>query len=290
METEQKQMAFVAGLEGVEKGKGKDVEELVLSVFRDLVLNGVEKDLIEASLHQIEISQREISGGMPYGLQLLLGTMPSILHDSNPLEVLDLEGSLSKLKKRLEEPNHLERLVEKFFINNKHRVTFQLIPNADYDKNKMEKLERLLSEKNSSLSSLQKDSIRVLTTKLETRQNSKDDPSLLPCVTVNDIEKERFYTTGYKQEDGDKIKYFYHAGTNGIEYTTKVFSLEPANLDSLRYSNFFSDVVTSVGIGEKNYEKIQKEQSLSTGGIGFSFNVLPYDTGDKFLLSAGFTW
>ena len=72
--------------------------------------------MIEASLHQIEISQREISGGMPYGLQLLLGTMPSILHDSNPLEVLDLEGSLSKLKKRLEEPKHLERLVEKFLL------------------------------------------------------------------------------------------------------------------------------------------------------------------------------
>ena len=287
METEQKQMAFVAGLEGVEKGKEKDVEKLVLSVFKDLVLNGVEKDLIEASLHQIEISQREISGGMPYGLQLLLGTMPSILHDSNPLEVLDLEGSLSKLKKRLEEPNHLERLVEKFFIKNKHRVTFQLIPNTDYDKNKIEKLEKLLSEKNRSLSSSQKDNIRDLTTKLEIRQNSKDDPSLLPCVTVNDIEKERFYTTGCKQEDGDKIKYLYHAGTNGIDYTTKVFSLESANLDDLRYSNFFSDVVTSVGVGEKDYEKIQKEQSLSTGGIGLSFNVLPDSSGNKFLLSAG---
>ncbi len=106
------------------------------------------------------------------------------------------------MKKRLEEPNHLERLVEKFFIKNKHRVTFQLIPNTDYDKNKMEKLEKILSEKNRSLSSSQKDNIRDLTTKLEIRQNSKDDPSLLPCVTVNDIEKERFYTTGCKREDG----------------------------------------------------------------------------------------
>ena len=43
-------MAFVAGLEVVEKGKEKDVEELVLCVFRDLVLNGVEKDLIEENL------------------------------------------------------------------------------------------------------------------------------------------------------------------------------------------------------------------------------------------------
>ena len=68
METEQKQMAFVAGLEGVTKDKEKEVEKLIIDVFNDLVTNGIEKDLIKASLHQIEISQREISGGMPYGL------------------------------------------------------------------------------------------------------------------------------------------------------------------------------------------------------------------------------
>ena len=147
METEQKQMAFVAGLEGVTKDKEKEVEKLIIDVFNDLVTNGIEKDLIKASLHQIEISQREISGGMPYGLQLLLGTMPSILHDSDPLEVLDLEGSLSKLRKRLDEPYHLEKLIEKFFLKNKHRVTFQLIPNTNHDKDKLQKLEKLLSEK-----------------------------------------------------------------------------------------------------------------------------------------------
>ena len=287
METEQKQMAFVAGLEGVGKDKEKEVEKLLLSVFNDLASNGIEKDLIEASLHQIEISQREISGGMPYGLQLLLGTMPSILHDSDPLEVLDLEGSLSKLRKRLDEPRHLEKLIEKFFLKNKHRVTFQLIPKSGYDNDKLQKLEKLLSDKKRSLSTSEKENIRDLTTQLEKRQNSNDDPSVLPCVTVNDIEKERFYTSGYKQENDNKVKYFYQAGTNGIDYTTKVFSVESANLDDLRFSNFFSDVVTSVGVGKKNYEKVQKEQSLNTGGIGLSFNVLPDSSGDQFLLSAG---
>ena len=287
METEQKQMAFVAGLEGVGKGKEKEVEALILSVFKDLVSNGIGQDLIEASLHQIEISQREISGGMPYGLQLLLGTMPSILHDSDPLEVLDLEGSLIKLKKRLDTPGHLEKLIDKFFLNNKHRVTFQLIPDTDFDKNKLENLENMLSEKKSSLSESEKENIRNLSKKLEVRQNSKDDPSLLPCVTVKDVEKERFYTSGHKLEDDGKIKYFYHAGTNGIDYTTKVFSVRSVDLDDLRYSNFFSDVVTSVGLGNKDYEQVQKEQSLNTGGLGFSFNVLPKGSTDQFLLSAG---
>ena len=181
----------------------------------------------------------------------------------------------------------MEKLIEKFFLKNRHRVTYQLIPNSGYDKDKLVKLEKLLSDKMSSLSNSEKEDIRDLTTQLEKRQNSKDDPSLLPCVTVNDIEKERFYTSGYKQEDNDKVKYFYHAGTNGIDYTTKVFSVKSANLNDLRFSNFFSDVVTNVGVGKKDYEKIQKEQSLNTGGIGLSFNALPDSSGDQFLLSAG---
>ena len=58
-------------------------------------------------------------------------------------------------------------------------------------------------------------------------------------------------------------------------------------MNDLIYSNFFSDVVTNVGVGKKDYEKIQKEQSLNTGGIGLSFNVLPEGLDDRFLLSAG---
>ena len=125
----------------------------------------------------------------------------------------------------MDTPGHLEKLIERFFLENKHRVTFQLIPDTDFDKNKLKNLENMLSEKKSSLSESEKENIRNLSKKLEVRQNSKDDPSLLPCVTVKDVEKERFYTSGHKLEDDGKIKYFYHAGTNGIDYTTKVLSL-----------------------------------------------------------------
>ena len=58
METEQKQMAFVAGLEGVKAEKEKQVEKLILDVFENLVSKGIPKSLIDASLHQIEISYK----------------------------------------------------------------------------------------------------------------------------------------------------------------------------------------------------------------------------------------
>ena len=96
----------------------------------------------------------------------------------------------------------------------------------------------MLSEKRVLCRSQKKKIFVILAKKLEVRQNSNDDPSLLPCVTVKDVEKERFYTSGHKLEDDGKIKYFYHAGTNGIDYTTKVLSVRSVDLDDLRYSNF----------------------------------------------------
>ena len=61
-----KQMYFTAGLEGVAKNREKDVERLIIDVFNDLYENGIPQDLIQTSLHQLEIKLKKISGGFPY--------------------------------------------------------------------------------------------------------------------------------------------------------------------------------------------------------------------------------
>ena len=71
----------MAGLEGVKTNKAMEVEELIISTLDNLAQNGVPEELISSSLHQLEINQREISGGsMPYGLQLMLGCMNACIH------------------------------------------------------------------------------------------------------------------------------------------------------------------------------------------------------------------
>ncbi len=45
---------------------------MIINCLKDVVKKGIDKDLIESSLHQLEIRQREITGsGMPYGLQIM---------------------------------------------------------------------------------------------------------------------------------------------------------------------------------------------------------------------------
>jgi len=81
LETDHKELVFGAGLEGVSSNKQKDVEDLILNCLNDVVTDGIPQDLINSSLHQLEIRQREISGsGMPYGLQIMLSCLPACIH------------------------------------------------------------------------------------------------------------------------------------------------------------------------------------------------------------------
>ena len=64
-------MYFTAGLEGVSANKEMKVEELIINVFKDLIKDGIPQDLIEASLHQLEIKLKKISGGFPYGTPII---------------------------------------------------------------------------------------------------------------------------------------------------------------------------------------------------------------------------
>mgnify|MGYP006224710259 FL=1 len=69
----QREMCFVAGIEGSEADQAADLEDLILLVLEKVASEGVPQADIESCLHQLELHQREISGdSYPYGLQLSL--------------------------------------------------------------------------------------------------------------------------------------------------------------------------------------------------------------------------
>ncbi len=72
IETSHKEIVFAAGLEGVKEGNQLQVEELILNSLKEIIKQGIPKEDIQSSLHQLENKQREVSGsGMPYGLELM---------------------------------------------------------------------------------------------------------------------------------------------------------------------------------------------------------------------------
>ena len=72
------------------RGDAEAVEQFILQTLSSIVEKGIAKEEIEASLHQLELSQREIGGdGYPYGLQLILQALTAATHRGDAVELMD---------------------------------------------------------------------------------------------------------------------------------------------------------------------------------------------------------
>ena len=283
IETSHKEIVFAAGLEGVSAGNQQEVEKLILDTLFKLAKEGISNELVQSSLHQLEIKQREVSGnGMPYGLELMLSCLPACIHRDNPLEILDLDKSFSTLKENLTRDRYLEELIEKLLLNNPHRVNYELKPQIDLNEKKNKEITELLVKKTNDLTDEDKIKINLLAKNLEKRQEFEDDPDILPKVTVSDIPLTREYPSAIQSQSKSANKdYFYQTGTNGLVYHTLIYPCEGLTIKQLETSRIYSELLTDLGLGNKSFEEIQRRQASITGGIGASFVLVPGDNGDS---------
>ena len=93
LEASNREMSFMCGLEGSKPGNTAALEMLVLEVLQKVADEGIPAERVEAVLHQLELSQREVAGdGYPYGLQLILEGLPSAIHRGDPVARTDRGG------------------------------------------------------------------------------------------------------------------------------------------------------------------------------------------------------
>ena len=276
LESDHKELVFAAGLEGVSKNQQQKVEELILSCLIDIVDNGISRELIDSSLHQLEIKQKEITGsGMPYGLQIMLSCLPACIHNDDPIKVLDLDSSFEILKKNIQSDKYVENLIKEKLINNNHRLNYSLVPDVDFNKKSEATIQDKVQEKASKLSADDKNQLVSLTNDLKDRQEKNDDPEILPKVTKSDIPETRSFAKAKIVTSNSTENHYYKAGTNGITYHSMIFECDNLTDQEFAMTSLYANTLTDIGFNDKNYEEIQKLQSSITGGISANFMLIP---------------
>ena len=237
IEPSNKEIVFMAGLEGVGKDKASEVEELILTTLEKLVIDGVPEDLINSSLHQLEIGQREVSGGgMPYGLQLMLGCMNACIHHDDPISMLDLDANFRKLKTLISQKGYIEELISTCLIKNQHRLNYELKPDPKFNENLENFFASTLKNKEETLTEEDRGEINDLAKALKARQEAMDDVEILPKVTKQDIPLKREYTHVSFLKNNRSV---YEVGTNGLMYSDFYFRAKILHL-----KNYYSHLYT----------------------------------------------
>lgn len=269
LEDSNREMSFLAGLEGCEKGGTQAIEDLIIDSLKKIMEEGVAADQVEAALHQLELNQREISGdSYPYGLQLILTGLSTAMHRGDPIQLLNIDSVLDQLRTEVLDPKFIPNLIQTLILDNPHRLTLTLSPDTELANKKVDAEIKQLAEIKAKLSESDSAAIIEQAKMLAERQGQEDDPGLLPKVGLDDVPKTiseplRVNTT---LSNGDRVSRFAQ-GTNGLAYQQLVLSLPKLNQAQINTLPLYSSCLPEFGVGSKDYAQVQTWQAQISGGI-----------------------
>ncbi|CAG0921459.1 unnamed protein product [Notodromas monacha] len=257
------QSSFTVGLQGVRENEIEKVLTVIDETFRSATFP---KERIEALLHSIELGIKHQSAN--FGLGLLMGITYPWNHVEDPIDHFMISKHISKFRENLKkDPNFLDHLVDKYFIENKHKLTAILKPDPNFEQ-EAQKAEAVLLQ--NTLQTLDEDQKLEWAKKcqdLAEEQHCKEDVSCLPILKLSEIDREPpKYDVVHADIDGVDFQ-FCAQPTNGVTYFNAKIdtSLLPENLKP--YLPTFCSVLAKMGAADLDYKHLDQMIELRTGGL-----------------------
>ena len=267
-DTATREATFVCGLEGSNPEHAEAVETLIFDVLHQVAAEGVPQDAVDAALHQLELSEREITGdGFPYGLRLLMEALTPAIHGGDPVTALDSDPLLEQLRTESRAADFIPNLARQLLLDNPHRVRLTMAPDpALAAKQAAAERERLAAIR-ATLAEADKVRIVAQAQALAERQQCQDDPELLPKVGLADVPAELKIAEGIARPVGALPAHWYAQGTNGMVYLQAILDLPALESDELDLLPLFCACLSEVGSAGRDYRTTQARQAAVTGGL-----------------------
>jgi Zn-dependent M16 (insulinase) family peptidase len=272
LEDELRQLSFSTGLKGITPQDASKVEKLILETLTQLVRTGIEREMVEASLNTVEFRLRENNtGSFPRGLALMLGALTTWLHGADPLARLAFEAPLNAIKQKLAaNPRYFEGLIEQSFLNNMHRTTVLLQPDAGAGARQEAEERERLDKARAAMTDAEVQNIIAETQRLKELQAAPDSPEALatiPMLKLADIDK-RNTLIPLEISQAQDVKLLYHdLFTNGITYLDVGFNLRALAPEYLPYVTLFGRALLEMGTQTEDFVKLAQRIGSKTGGI-----------------------
>jgi Zn-dependent M16 (insulinase) family peptidase len=274
LEDSQLELCFACGIEGSNPEQADAVETMILQLLQEVADNGLPYEQVAASLHQLELSQREITGGSyPYGLNLILTSLTSATHRGDPVSLLDLDPVIAKLKQQILDPDYIKSLARELLLDNQHRIRLVLKPDAQLANKKDQAEKDRLSAINAEFNNEQKQAIVDSAAALKQRQEMEEDLDILPKVGLEDIPEDIHFSQPTKRQTEGFPLTTYAAGTNGLVYQQLIMPIPKLTAKQFDLLPLYSTCVTEMGVGNRDYQETQLWHSSVVGSYNASASV-----------------
>lgn len=272
-DAENRDTMFSVGLKDISDSDEEKIEAIVFEVLNKLADNGIDPELVESAIHQIEFHRKEITNTpYPYGIKLLIGVSASWLHGGDPERILQLDDDFKHLRQELDQGRFLEDRIRHYFIDNPHRVRFSLVPDQEMAEKENRRVEKELADILAGMQAADLAGIRDDSAALEKLQQTDENLSCLPTLQREDIPPAVVRIDPSPGPFQPPV-WTYDQPTSGIFYFTG--GLGAGNIDSrlLPLVPFFCYAASKTGTTGCDYTQMARRMDLYTGGIGLSANA-----------------
>ena len=271
-DAENRDTHFTAGLKDVAAEAAEPVERIVLGTLERLAADGIDRDLAESAIHQLEFHRREITNTpYPYGIRLLLGIGGTWIHGGDPLRVLKFDADLADIRRGLERGRWFEGLVARHFLENPHRIRLLLEPDPELSEREERRTAERLDAIGRALTPAETERVRADAAALQRLQEAEEPPDCLPTLDRADIppDVEKTQPSGADPERG--VEWFAQP-TSGIVYLAGAAGLAGVEPGLNRLVPFFCHAFTRIGTAQRDYGEMARRIDAVTGGIGLAAN------------------
>ncbi len=267
-----RQMTFSVGLKGIQAEDADEVVALIEDTLSSLVSDGLEADLVEASMNTVEFRYREQNtGSYPRGIFLMLAALDTWLHEGDPFAPLAFEAPLQSIKDRLNQGEKLfEHLIVDNFLENRHRTQVLLVPDSEL-KTRVEEAEAArLAAARETMDAARLGQIVEETRRLKELQETPDAPEALatiPSLQLADLDKENKQIP-LEVDEIEATPVLYHdLFTNGVTYVDLAFDMQGVPQEYLGYVPLFGRALVEMGTDTEDFVQLSRRIGRHTGGI-----------------------
>ncbi len=281
-----RQITFSTGLKGV---KGENVEKvvaLILDTLAGLAQNGLDPDIIAASLNTLEFRLREQNFGYyPRGLVVMLQALTTWLHGGDPFAPIAFAAPLNAVKARLAaEPRFLENLIRTYLLDNAHRTVVVLAPDAELQQKQEAAEAARLAQARAAMDEAALRTVMTDAQRLKAMQETPNSPEALatiPRLKLSDLDKQiKTIPTEISESHGAPLLY-HNLFTNGILYLDLGLNLHTLPQELLPYAQMFGEALLGIGTETEDFVRLTLRIGQKTGGIGtVTSHTMPRD-GDR---------
>ena len=272
-----RQPSLVIVAKHVDPEKKELFVHIIERTLRRLVEEGLDQNLLQATLNQAEFQLREKGNFPTKGVVLAISALTPWLYERNPIAALAYRDDLNNLQTEAKR-GVFETYINKNLLENPRRLCSVHRPEPGKNEQRDALQKEALEAYRATLSDSEIQALIAENEALRQRQDTPDTPeqkATIPVLTRADLPTQLPRIPRELREEEDAVWLEHRLPTAGIHYLDLVFDASHISIEEAPYAALICELIGLLDTQKRSYSDYANEELLLTGGIQANFSLFP---------------